>query len=553
LLIACKPDIKSGFYSGNISKKDNQGFFVEMVQSEFRIKAGNNGRLEVRDSDSHLIEVFDLKWNKKNNKIKFNLDRLGLVAELAPIDKVKHGDRMHCYSGGVAYAVQLCFTQHDQFYLNISSQNEKNENFILSLDGIYDAQQAPLVMEPAKDFTRSEALQNVYSKSFDQMIEYQLLLQAKQRSIATWLKLLPSLSFKNMLAISSLDPMKIVNFAGDFVPFIFPSRWFQAKEAALLYDAEKLTLDILRSDLAYNIEIMAFSFDRDQMNGHFYEEQRVKIRQALHHIEKMDTDRVGNYEIGRIGTVADELVFRLDLVENFIYQDKNRLVNAIELGKTALAFQMGFMNPYAVLSFDVESDPYQIETATPLEAKKIIKLALDRSLELKQLDLLINKSEYQKRQWYFNWMDMDVPAHSAISTTLIPNLKRASAYTGEMIQRRNKVVAQIQLNAANAVINYNRALELYKITDESVGKLRLREDLIYEDIENSMKTSDLHTNGPGAQYALNTYFQYQLRRNDAITAFRIAEAQIRRILFEYYYSGVQPRVLGLGYRHLLSE
>jgi hypothetical protein len=280
---------------------------------------------------------------------------------------------------------------------------------------------------------------------------------------------------------------------------------------------------------------MGYLLDRDQANAQFYREEREKLAQLSAQVSK-----IGKTEFGQMGTLGDELQLRLSLVDNFVQQDKNRLENAIGHERTSLAIQMGFNNPDVVQDFDVQESQNSIEDAQPLNADHLMTIALQRSLELKQFDELIINAENQKKEWYFNWMDPDLPAGSAVSLSVIPNLERASAVVGEIVARRNKIAAQIKINAKNAVINFNNAIELYQITEVGIRQLKTREDLILMDIEKAQSTAGLHTNAAATQYALSTYFQFKLKQNDAIAAFRVAQAQIRRILFDYYYTSKQP-------------
>ncbi len=532
-LVACKPEIKAGLYSGNISDNRAESSSVEPVQSELVFGDPGVGDLVVRNASKVILLSAQLKWNQNNRKVKIRIESLGLFLELAPLNFFKKDDRMFCYQGFIDFEVALCFS-HDQFNLSVTSLGSKN--LIFAVDGRYDSQQVPLEMETPQAFTRSIAIQNAYKKSFDQAIEYQVLVEFKKKAEIAWMNLLPHLNFRDLIGISSLLPRTIANFVADFVPFLLPTRWYQKREAQDLFDAEKLTFDILRADLAYNIESMAYSLDRDQMNDKFYKEQREKILKAYQHLTE-----IGGASIGVLGAVIDELEFRLNLVDNFMQQDKNRLENAIDLEKTALAFQMGYNNPKVVDSFNVEDNCDEIDRAEVLSSEEISNLALGRSLELKQMDHLISNAEYQKKEWYFNWADPDVGAASAISLSIIPNISKANAVIGEITQRRNRVAAFVKMNSTNAVINYNRALELYKITQKSLSRLELRENQIYEDIQESALSSSIHTTGAAAQYALNTYFQFKLKQNDAITAYRVAGAQIRRVLFSYFYEGFDSK------------
>ena len=528
VLVACNPDIKPGFYSGNLSRNGVSESRTDEVQTELVINNGRYGNITVRDSKKELLEEAQIKWNLKNNKIKFKMNRFNLGVDLTPGSLLNLSDRMYCYRGTSNYTVRLCFAQ-DQFSLSITGLNDRR--LVLALNGLYSSQQSPLPLETPKSFKLSEAIENALNRSFDEKIEYQIVAEAKEKAKGAWLSLLPHLDFKDLIAVSSLVPRTIASFVADFVPFLLPTRWYQKNEARDLYEAEKMTLEILRADLAYNIESTAFGYDRDLMNENFYQVELDKLRKVYSHIVE-----ICRAEIGKLGTPADDFIVRLDPVENFVRQDRNRLENALELEKTALAFQMGYTNPYVIQSFDIQESPLEIEKSQPLDSKSVVNLALQRSLELRQMDELISNSENLKKEWYFNWADPDVPAASALSFSLGPNLARAEAVVGEVIKRRTRAAAVVELNAANAVINYNRALKLYAITKLGIEKLRAEESLIFHDIDSAVSCANIHTSGGATQYVLSTYFQFKLKQIDALTAYRVARAQIRRVHFEYYYT-----------------
>jgi hypothetical protein len=528
--LGCRPGIPDGNYQGMLSSSLRA---PQAVSIRLKYEQPYLGVIEVRDLHQNLIDTLMLKWSKKSNHIRLSISTLGSApVTLYPVKTLKGSEKnLTCYQGVLQFRASLCFRE-DQFILHASGSSLRKGTWTLS--GSLSAIQEPVLLEDPADYTLKEALDRALSRGFDARIEFQRVLQASEAARVAYFNLLPHVDYKSVFAISTLLPNSIAGFVANFVPFVIPTRWLKVKEAKDLKKAEEMTLDILRADLTYQVETLGYVYERDRSNHSYYEMMNARVEGLLAHISD-----IGQQDFGKIGNMIDELGARSLALNNFILQEKIRLRNSLGLDLTALSLSMGFKNSKAVRSFDIEEDESLIQTAAfmdPSQQEDIVRAAVARSLELKQIDYLIDNSQRVKEEYYFNWADPDVPSSMSVSLSLVPYLARAKAVIQELLVRREQMQAQIVQKATNAVMNYNAALESYQVTKPEYDRLNQRLDLVSADILDGKLPSDIHANGPGAQWLLNTHFQFKLKLNDSIAMFRMARAQMQRVLLESYYA-----------------
>ena len=526
----CRPSFPSGNYQGSLSSSSG---VPRDVSIHLQYEQEYLGVLEVKDLHQNLLETIRVKWSRKYNHIKVTIPSLGSAPViLYPVKTMKGSEKdWNCYQGILQYQASLCFGE-DRFLLHASSTNLKKTAWTLS--GSLSAVQEPIILEEPADYKLKEALERTVSRGFDARIEFQRVLQASEAARVAYFNLLPHVDYKSLFAISSLTPKTIANFVANFVPFVIPTRWLKVREANDLKKAEEMTLDILRADLAYQVETLGYVYERDRSNVQYYEDLSRKVESLVQHV-----DEIGKQDFGKLGVMIDELGLRSGALNNFIHQEQVRLKNALGLDGTALALSMGLRNPEAVKSLDIEEDESLIEKALPITLEQqddVLRAAVARSLELKQVDYLIDNAQKVKEEYYFNWADPDVPSQMSVSLSLIPYLARASAVIQELLMRREQIQAQVAQRTVNAVINYNAALSSYQIVKPELDRLTERLELVSSDVMRGGLPSAIHTNGPNVQWVLNTHLQFKLKLNDSIALFRMARAQIQRVLFESYYS-----------------
>lgn len=529
-LSGCRPDLTAGNYEGSLV---TGGAHSRPVNINLQFEQPYVANLEIKGLDQTLINRVRLKWSQRQNLIKATVPSLGeLPVVLYPVRSTQDSMKSwKCYQGSLNYLLSLCLGE-DQFILRVSSAGRLHESW--SLSGDLSALKSPVVMEKPADYRLSDALSHALGRGFEARMEFQRVVQASEAARIAYFNLLPHLDYKSALGISSLAPRTIANFVANFVPFIIPTRWIKVREAVDLKKAEQITLDILRADLTYQVETLGYVYDRDRVGLKYFDELKERVKFTVDHVTA-----IGSQDFGKLGMMFDELGLRSQALLNFILQERVRLQGAIGLDRTALSLSMGFMNPEAVNSIDLEEDERAIDGAseiTPQQKEDIIRAAVGRSLELKQIDYLIDNAERQKEEYYFNWADPDVPSQMSISFSLVPYLARASAVIKELLVRREQVQAQVAQRAANAVINYNAALGSYQIAKPEFDLLSVRLEKLITDITLGTVSSDIHTSGPNFQWALNTHLQFRLRLYDSVAMFRMARAQLRRVLLETYYS-----------------
>ncbi len=539
VLISCKPNLDTGLYGGTLFKKNDGQLFKQNVRIQITFDKKYSAHVAIEDAHHQKIESIDVIWNKHHDQIKVKIPTLGQdIYQLVPAaQQSKKNNDWKCYLGSGKYSLSACFAK-TEFIINATNPIDKSLTFALT--GYLSAEQKPVVFEDPKSFKLSEAIEIAMARSFDSRIEYQRVIEAKEAARASYYNLVPHFYFKDLFTLASLNPASIPIYFADFIPFLIPTRWMKVTEAKDLNEAEKLTMDILRADLAYQVASVSYTYARDRISDTFYKQNFERYKLVRTHL----VDLAGE-DLGKIGTEFDELTFRLGPILSFVKLEENRLENALVLDKTALSMTMGFQNPLAVLDIDLEENDDSIDNAkevTPEEQNDLVQLAIERSLELRQLDYLIDNAQQQRNEFYFNWTDPDVLPYQSISVSLVPYIAKANAFIQELMVTRTKTQSAVATKAENAVFNYNYAIQTYQVAKPGIKMIETREALLYETIMNAKTQQEVHTNAGNLQWFLNVYYPFKLKVNDTIAAYRIARAQIQRALFEEYYSRLQPPV-----------
>lgn len=531
-LTGCKTKIVPGIYQGTLIKQGEIDYHKAPVSIDLQYEKKNTYTFSVKDLTSHIVDTGSMSWIKSKNQIHFKLASLSTTPFL--LDKIKlpknSRSQWKCYQKTDLFIITTCLAEYE-FVVNVNQVDDKKLK--LSLTGSFAPQQTPIPLEIPRKYSLLEAIERVQTESFESKIEYQKLLQAREATRASYLNLIPHINFRSILGIASLNPMGLINFAADFIPFLIPTRWIKAKETENVYKTQETAIDILRADLIYQIATQGYLYSQNQMDYQFFESEYLSLSQVLEHLKKIDQLKTEN---------INEMQFRLFSIVNLIGQEMIRLINANTIGKNNLSQSIGLQNPQGVSEFEVTEDPLLIERATPLKPQDVSQMALIRSLELKQIDFVIRQIQLQKTSFYFNWADPDVPSSLSVSLSVFAYASKTQALIDELKKRREQIQSQILQKSENAVLTYNFCLEQYPTLKSGNKWLSERVKAYQNDVLNAQSDRNVSTTGSNFQWAVQAYLQNQLGIHSLLAKFRIARAQVSRLLLEDYYSRIQKRI-----------
>ena len=150
----------------------------------------------------------------------------------------------------------------------------------------------PETVEP-RIYTLAEAMDAAFNKSFESRLEYENVIQAKQRAKAAHLSLLPHLGVGTVINAITPSVTGYIASIGDLAPFLLPSRWFLAKQGTAQYEAEKVTLKIMRADLGATVEQFAYALQRDKEIADLFEKVREQTLPILKRVKYLDENKLG--------------------------------------------------------------------------------------------------------------------------------------------------------------------------------------------------------------------------------------------------------------------
>ena len=213
-------------------------------------------------------------------------------------------------------------------------------------------------------------------------------------------ELLPHLSSGSVLQAIGGGTIGIIQGLGDFAPFLFPSRWFQADQAAKRSLAEDDTLALMRADLLPQVEGLVYASLQDEASMGYYRQliaDATASYQTVLNLEAHQQMPAGS---------ADHLLSSIQSLQ----MDEQGLELLVQKDHSAIAQALGLMNPDGVLEVSLGSEVSPVETAQALQAGGLIGTVLDRSLELHQIADFTQMAELQQEEIPYDWLD---PAYDA--------------------------------------------------------------------------------------------------------------------------------------------
>jgi hypothetical protein len=333
--------------------------------------------------------------------------------------------------------------------------------------------------------------------------------------------------------VNNLQPtlLTVIAAAGDLLPFLFPTRWLEAKRRDQMSEAEQDTMTLMRLDTATQLEALFYNYQNDSAISDLYKEVLAKAKRVRGEVYLREV---------QLGTLPDGSTDNMDSVINFLEQSYSVMDALLKEDKAAIAEVMGFFNPQAVsdITFDPEIRP--IGSAQPLDLDLTTKIAIERSVELRQIDFIIAAAKISKKAVKWNWLDPTGDPNLGLGFGLKPNIEVASSQVLELQILRDQIKQKyLGDKVFAAVTDYNQSLKTYAVAaeGEKIQKRRL---------EQADKT--LNTTGTIDLFALVQIFQDYLTAGvnaqvDVFT-YRVARARIDRLLLEgYYIDGSKPPVM----------
>ena len=414
----------------------------------------------------------------------------------------------------------ICFNGID-LTIELDWGQSTNKAYTLSVSrvGITDLPK----FEKPQTYTVAQLIDRAMKQSFDTAVQFERVVQAKLKTQTAYLNLIPHLSTNAVLNIASMNLIGYLKAAGDVVPFLFPTRWLETKEAKFQSEAEFDAMILSKADAANIVEGLAYGVSRDAAVVSLIEKNQKYISEIKEQIRQRE--QTGLMQAGASDDVASIL--------NSIAQGSSALQNNLKLEKIALAEGAGFYN-YAAIDDIVPVEGQSIAQIKPYDndtINKISKIALDRSYERRQMGALLNVARLKKKERYFQWLDPSGDRDGGLGFNLIPYIKIGTSQIQELIDKEHKLEAGIIDKVAAAALAANQALEAYGLAQagNEIQTRRITRHLGNMESGVNFSMSDL-TN------ALQERLKTQIELTHAQYAYYTAQSNLNRALLSGPYA-----------------
>jgi hypothetical protein len=376
-------------------------------------------------------------------------------------------------------------------------------------------------MEPPAAFTLEQLIERARSSNFDSQNAFQQFVQAKLSAQNALLNMLPHFSASTVLNIASLNFVTIAKSVGDLVPFLLPSHWFHARGAKFQSDAEYDGWVLMRADAVSIVEGLVLAVARDQGAIALLYEDEDSIRQIRDEI--VQREHSGLMQVGSSDDISSVL--------NSIDQAISLLDTNIREERAALAQAAGFQNPDAISGITgIPNDP--IDGLTPPDGTALAESVLANSVELHQMDALIEMAKWDRRASYFNWLDPSGDPAGGIGFGLGDYLAIGKSQQQQVQIKREQVRSILMEKTTLTLDDAKQTLQAYALSSDGA-------DIQARRI--SRLTQDLHS---GIAFALSDLV-------DALEKQSNNEVQSLADRFAYYE--IQSRIDRLTFGGVYSD
>ena len=527
-----------GRYSGYVLETqagpDAQASFQKPVTALITSESRTSLTLKI-ESDP---KVLDKDSNKTSERMSWQINlqayrgpRLNLTSETlfsGPRTLFQEAEQPGCLATDdteTTPELRFCF---DGSKLSISQQinNKSTRLFTLNRMAPDSGESVLPPLETPAPYSLEELRKRAIEQSFDSRAEFERVLQARLAARGAYLNLAPHFTLNTILGFLTFSWMSIIKSAGDLAPFLLPTRWFRIREAKFQSQADYKGWLVMRADAGCLTEGLMYSVLRDRKSVTVLGQTRaqtVKLRDEIKLREELGIERPDASLVlsAVIGSVDNALLM---------------LNEGIRAEMSATAQAAGFMNPDAI------SEIKAPETLTIVGAQKLDKEPLKipviaKSLELQQMDSLINVAQVNRRERYFSWMDPS-GGEGALGFGFFDYLRVGQSKVRELFDRRAELQSTLLQKLSNSVGEINMAVDLYQLSTNLSDLHRRRIARMNQDLALGTTIS---------LYEMSSALQEQMRADLAVInaeySYYTSLGKLNRLLFQ---NGYEPTEAALA-------
>ncbi len=325
-------------------------------------------------------------------------------------------------------------------------------------------------MESSQDFTIDQLIARTQNLNFANEVAFQTVVQAKLTAQTAYSNLLPHLNIGTALdIIQGTDPkfslITMIRAIGDLVPFFLPNRWDQAQALQDQAQADFDAYRVVQADSMNIVQGVALSVLRN-------EQTLDRLGQTLASLITIRDEILAGEHSGsiQIGTSDD-----INSIINSTQASIEDLKQKIHQELTALSQGAGFMNPDAVshvLPIDVLPPQGPISGGVPY----FQQLALSRSLDLLEIDHMIEAAKATRAAKKFQWLDPSGDDQGSLGLGLVSYVDVGSSSVDQVYKLRDSSQSMLLKTVEDAITESDDVYQQYVFSVQASNFAQLRID-----------------------------------------------------------------------------
>jgi hypothetical protein len=417
--------------------------------------------------------------------------------------------------------LEFCWTANEIHW----SEKDPSGKEIAELDLSRLLTDAVPTLETPQGYTLQELTDRAQKRNFDNVVEFQRVVLAKDNALNADLNLAPHGNAADALNILSGNMYTEMKSVGDLAPFLLPSHWFRAFGTNDLLASEKEAWTIMDLDGVNFVESYTYESARDEAALSAMASERTTIAALRDFIRGKET-----HGLAPIGLSDD-----LSSLINKIDQSTNDLqtIQSNELG--ALSEAAGFYNPEAVTNVTLpQSDPSSPSAGNPLKLDfaTTAEIAVSKSAELRQLNDMVEWAKMNRDARYFDWMDPSGDSDGGIGLGLPTYIQAGQAQVDEIVAQESALKATLLKQLSVTISELQKTADDYTLAVQG-GDIQYRRVLR---LTESLKVGDAGFVMSDLIGALQDQLNSQLGQIDAEYGYLLALSRLNRILYQGVYS-----------------
>ena len=195
---------------------------------------------------------------------------------------------------------------------------------------------------------------------------------------------------------------------------------------------------------------------------------------------------------------------------------------------------MGFQDPQELPGLDLGPEVKPIGSAQPLDHEVIAPLALSRSLELHQMDVLLEIAQKERHGLWFSWLDPTGAPADEIGAAFGQELAISRSKIHELQIARERSEQGVLEKLELAIEEFNSAIGSYALAQDGMA---IQEQRWVFEVSQIVPRSNLNT--LDIEAVIQDTIANKLRVETLLAIYRVARSKIDRLLLQGFYFEVK--------------